>query len=153
MQRQEFFRFPYSEFTEHTSFGAQHPMFDYSNDQIDEEIVSLIANRPLVVIGMGGSVLPLKAFVDFFELKERVQFLDHCDSHQLRKTFEGSLNALFFIVSKSGVTLEVRAMLAELERLGLKDPQNNLIVVTDPFKGELKAWAEAQGLRSLIIPS
>lgn len=103
----------------------------------------------MVVVGLGGSALPLKAFVDFFQLQDRVHFLDTVDPVRWEKISKLK-GAVFCVVSKSGETLEIKALLAEIvatKRL------RDLLIVTDRDRGMLRAFAEAHRIETLPVPS
>ncbi len=62
----------------------------------------------------------------------------------------------FIAVSKSGATAETMAnflfFLEALKKNGINDPSENVLVITDPVKGALRAFAAETGCRSLTIP-
>ena len=62
----------------------------------------------------------------------------------------------FIAVSKSGATAETMAnfllFLEALEKSGISDPSENVLVITDTEKGALRAFAVETGCRSLAIP-
>lgn len=125
-------------------------MFQYDVKRVPEEIKALFKRyEKFVVVGLGGSVLPLKAFVDAFGLDQKILFLDSVDP-DLWKKYSQLSNCLYCVASKSGETLEIKALLAELVVAG-KLP--NMIAVTDPTKGWLRAWAIENNLPTLEIPS
>ena len=62
----------------------------------------------------------------------------------------------FIVASKSGATSETMAnflfFLDFLGRNGVEDPSSNVIVITDPQKGALRAFAEDTGCRVMSVP-
>ena len=98
-------------------FDALHPMFAYHTEQVPESVVAEFAEaKRFVVIGLGGSVLPLKAFVDFFGLSDRIFFLDTVDEGAWKRIKEGEAKTLFCVASKSGETLEIKAIAKPLNQ-------------------------------------
>ncbi len=132
------------------SFNALHPMFAYSVAPTPVEIRKLFeAREHFVVIGLGGSILPLKALVDAAELQSHIHFVDHLD----RKTLARMLNlenALYCVVSKSGETLEIKTLLYQILESGR---QKDCLFVTDPEKGLLRTLVREGGVASLPIPA
>ena len=52
-------------------FDAGHPMFEYHVDAVPSDIAKLMRSyEHFVVVGLGGSVLPLKVFVSALNLDE-----------------------------------------------------------------------------------
>src|SRR4051812_25041821 len=100
------------------AFRAAHPMFKYEVAPTPAPIRDLFEKfSNFVVLGMGGSVLPLKGFVEAARLQTHVHFIDTVDP--LRWAVAEKLpNALYCVVSKSGETLEMKALLAELITVG-----------------------------------
>jgi len=125
---------------------------------------------PVVLLGIGGSCLGPQALAEaIFHPWMRASgragqggpqafFLDNVDpetcSHALEVAREG--NPLVIAVSKSGTTAETLAQLLLFLRM-LKDrfPEDwrgRLVVITDPERGPLRAFAQAEGLTALEIP-
>ncbi|MBN8555896.1 MAG: hypothetical protein J0L93_10665 [Deltaproteobacteria bacterium] len=131
------------------SFNAAHPMFRYEVSAVDSQIIERMKQAGvIVVVGMGGSVLPLKAFIDFFQLQSKIFLLDTVDPDRFAviKTLP---NPLFCIVSKSGETLEIKALLEQIIAAGFS---KNILTVTDAQKGFLREFTAKENLLSLPIP-
>jgi glucose-6-phosphate isomerase len=131
-------------------FNAEHPMFEYNVPAVNDEAKACLAKADhIVVIGMGGSVLPLKAFVYAADLQNKVHFVDTVDPTYWERITQIP-NAVYCLVSKSGATLEVKTVMAELVESGkIKD----CLVVTDSQNGFLREYASEHKLPSLDIPS
>lgn len=127
-----------------------HPMFQYQVPPVEAGTKTLFKKyQRFVVVGMGGSVLPLKAFVDYFCLSDRILFLDSLDSGHVDRCLKMK-QTLFCIASKSGETLEIKTLLSEIYSRKLN---KNLFFVTDPARGLLRTLAQTQKIPSLEIPS
>lgn len=125
-------------------------MFAYDVKAVPESIKGLLIRYDhVVVVGLGGSVLPLKAFVDAYGLSESIFFLDTVDVSLWTKLSKIP-KTLFCVASKSGETLEIKALLSELVLAG---KLNDTLVVTDRDKGWLRGWATEKKLPTLEIPS
>src|SRR3954453_18348172 len=97
-----------------SSFNAKHPMFRSEVPIVPKAVAERISKaRKIYVLGMGGSVLPLRAFTDLFQLGEQVQFIDTVDFGSWKTLLKES-DSLFCLASKSGETLEIKALLAML---------------------------------------
>ena len=132
------------------SFKAQHPMFKYEVPAVSEDIKEkLLKASNVVVIGMGGSVIPLKAFADAADLNEQIHFVDTVDPRCWRRVL-ALTNPVFCLVSKSGETLEVKALMAELVAA---KKISDCIIVTDKKNGFLRDYSNKHGVPSLEIPS
>ncbi|MCL2011340.1 MAG: glucose-6-phosphate isomerase [Cystobacterineae bacterium] len=121
----------------------------------------------LVVLGIGGSSLGPKAlftalchpYHNFLPLSRRkgmrLFFPDNADS----STFAGLMSTLelertaFAAITKSGGTAETWAQLLwVVDRLGKEAARRQLVALTDPEKGSLRATARAEGWQALEIP-
>ena len=131
------------------TFDAAHPMFRYEVPEVPVS-VSQFLNRAkkIVVVGMGGSVLPLQAFVAGAHLESQILFADNLERRSLEPLLKDP-DCVFCVVSKSGETLEVKAVLAEII---LADRLSDCLFVTDPVKGSLREMATAKGILTLEIP-
>lgn len=131
-------------------FGAKHPLFLFQDTDLPHGISEWMKKfEHFVIVGMGGSSLPLKVFVDAASLGDRIHFLDHLSSEALDR-FLKLPQSLFCIVSKSGETLEVQTLMAEILK---RSPQADLLIVTDPEKGSLRKLATERAIKTLPIPS
>lgn len=110
-------------------------------------------------LGIGGSSLGPASLLDALA-HERTQsidfvFIDNPDpiTWKIKLQTLNPNETLVCCVSKSGKTFETLAQfLLVLEWLGEKRWKSNLIVITDPQEGELRAWAQACNVPSLSIP-
>ncbi len=131
------------------SFEARHPMYQYEVPAVPTAITDLLKRyEKVVVVGMGGSVFSLKVLTDFFGLQSRVLFLDSVDPARLEH-LPSAREALYCVVSKSGETLEIRSLLAELM---VRRKMENFLIVTDPAKGWLRTQLSTWKFPSLEIP-
>jgi glucose-6-phosphate isomerase len=132
------------------SFSAKHPMFQYFVPEVPPALrARFAAAKNVVVIGIGGSTLPLKVFVDACDLNDRVHIVDTVDSTRWREV-KNLENPLFCVVSKSGETLEIKTLIAELVEMNALD---RTLTITDPQSGTLRKWTSEKKLDSLEIPS
>lgn len=124
-----------------------------------KEIGSEIARTfdVLVVIGIGGSSLGTQSILDFLRSrlssKKTVYFLDSIDPLTYENFKEGlSKDKLphFYVVSKSGETLEVLALLQKVcedfPELSAH-PEKFVTVATQTGKNPLRTWAESKSVR------
>jgi glucose-6-phosphate isomerase len=130
-------------------FSAQHAMFQYKVSPTPALVKDWLSQyRTFVVIGMGGSILPLKSLVDAFDLSQQIKFIDHLDYARIHHWLQQEHTA-FCVVSKSGETLEVKTLMD----LFLASPRrDDLLFVTDPVKGTLRKWVNQEKRLSLEIP-
>lgn len=116
----------------------------------------------LVIIGIGGSSLGLKAIDCMLEHLPcrkplKLLFLEHTDPIHICKTLQGVEvhRTLFIVISKSGTTIETSSLLKyTLSRYDLlhETRRKHLLVVTD-FGSPLEAWAKHEGLTHFGIQS
>lgn len=120
-------------------------MFQYRLEEVPPDLTEWISSfERLLVLGFGGSVLPLRIFVESAGLGEKIICWDRLS----RPPFFAQ-KTLYCVVSKSGETLEVKALLRDLlPDLG----PDNLLCVTDPERGALREWQTQNSFRSLPIP-
>lgn len=105
-------------------------------------------HQDFVLCGMGGSSLAPEVIAAVYN--RPLVVLDSTDPHHVSAVLSRDLSRTCFIIgSKSGSTIETAsqkvAVEAELRKQGL-DPQNHLVVVTDPGS-PLDLQARAEGLR------
>lgn len=136
--------------SEGLAFKAQHPMFLYQTPEIPESVKTLLSSaKEIVIVGLGGSILPLKSLFSFHPRYADLKFLDTVDSQSVGRVFNELTKPLFCVVSKSGETLEIQQLL----KLIMKEfPQAPLLVVTDRVKGRLRSFAKENSWCSLEIP-
>ena len=89
--------------------------------------------KDIALIGMGGSILGVKAINNFLEIKikKKIHFFDNLDSKKiLRFKKEKNLKeVLFLIISKSGDTIETLANLFTLDII--KNNSRNIIFISE----------------------
>tara|TARA_B100002051_G_scaffold130701_1_gene124290 strand:- start:271 stop:1431 length:1161 start_codon:yes stop_codon:yes gene_type:complete len=99
--------------------------------------------KSIIVIGMGGSILGIKALHSFLELKikKEVIFLDNLDSYRLKKlsVIIDQKKSLFIIISKTGNTLET---LTNKNFFKNKISQNNSIIITEKGNSKLNKFSK-----------
>ncbi|MCX2716364.1 glucose-6-phosphate isomerase [Helicobacter sp. MIT 21-1697] len=116
----------------------------------------------LVIIGIGGSSLGLKAIDSMLEhLPHRntlkLLFLEHTDPINITKITQGIKreNTLFIVISKSGTTIETSSLLkfvlAEYNLLQDAQSKQHLLVITDK-DSPLEHWAQKENLTYFVIP-
>lgn len=112
-------------------------------------------------LGIGGSSLGplslLNALDDRRKSQIRFHFMENTDALEWRSTLKKLRpeTTLVCAVTKSGTTFETMAQLIlAMEWLGESRFKSHLVAITDPVKGDLKAFAQAQGIPTLhIAPS
>ncbi|OFZ56726.1 MAG: hypothetical protein A2428_07785 [Bdellovibrionales bacterium RIFOXYC1_FULL_54_43] len=112
-------------------------------------------------LGIGGSALgPISLLSSLQEKcgpKIRFHFTENPDPVEWRATISrlSPDRTLVCAVTKSGTTFEtVAQMLAALEWLGKTRYQSHFLAITDPSRGDLKAFANKEGIPTLhIAPS
>lgn len=112
-------------------------------------------------LGIGGSSLGplslLNALDDRRKSQIRFHFMENPDALEWRSTLKKLRpdTTLVCAVTKSGTTFETMAQLIlAMEWLGEARLKTHLVAITDPVKGDLKAFAQAQGIPTLhIAPS
>ncbi len=135
---------------------------EISNDlELAKKALSKFKNKTqLVHIGIGGSSLGPECLVKCLkeENREKVIFLDNSDPEYIEaqlKLIELE-NAIFYIVSKSGSTIEPLSIMSilnhELKNAGLSFSSDNTLVCTDPNQSELLNWARQNKIETMRIP-
>ena len=139
-----------NEFEKSIKFQARHPMFKYQTNAAPQPVIqALKAAKEIVVVGLGGSILPLRSLVDIHRRAESIFYLDTVDSLTVARVFQKLTNPIFCIVSKSGQTLEIQVLLEEIrKRFG----DSKILAVTDPKAGKLRSLAYEKNWLSLSIP-
>jgi len=158
-------------------FGARAagklPYLDLPTDRAAADAAKALAKElsgygSLLVLGIGGSSLGAKAlftslchpFHNLLPVERRggrpqVFFPDNSDG----STFSGLLEvvdlqrAAVAAITKSGGTAETWAQLLLLrERLGAEAARRQVVAITDPERGALRAVAREEGWRTLPVP-
>lgn len=129
-------------------------LFDLSKTHLD------LNCRQIVVIGIGGSSLGIKA-IDSFLRKSRnniksILFLDNSDPLSISSVFNqiDLKSACFCLISKSGLTIETTSIFKALLHyfdLNPIDLQERLFVITD-FDSPLYHFASSNNLHTFTIP-
>ncbi len=112
-------------------------------------------------LGIGGSSLgPLSVLAGLQDRRQnriRFHFMENPDALEWAGTLRGldPASTLVCVVTKSGTTFETMAQfLCALDWLGESRIQSHVVAITDPAKGDLKAFATQQKIRTLhIMPS
>ncbi|BDB67058.1 glucose-6-phosphate isomerase [Helicobacter cinaedi] len=115
----------------------------------------------LVIIGIGGSSLGLKAIDGMLEHLPcrkalKLVFLEHTDPLHIMKALQGVAlhNALFIVISKSGTTIETSSLLKYvLEKYRLlenMESKKHLLVITDKAS-PLESWAKSVDIKHFEI--
>lgn len=131
-------------------FNAKHPLFEFKAPEFSEAVLQRFRRvTHFYVFGMGGSALPLRSLVDFFNLNSKVSVIDSIDPRAYQGCFENP-QSLFCFVSKSGETLEVKAMLAEALASGVKHEQ--MVIVTGPQDSFFRRYSRENSLLNFEIP-
>ncbi|RLA79448.1 MAG: glucose-6-phosphate isomerase [Deltaproteobacteria bacterium] len=124
---------------------------------------------PVVLLGIGGSCLGPQALAEavFHPWMRsegsagaegpRAFFLDNVDPSSCRHALEVAQegNPLVIVISKSGTTVETLAqflLFLDMLKRRFSDWRERIVVITDPEKGPLRAFATEEGLTTLPIP-
>lgn len=127
-------------------------------DKIFEYEKKLAHVRNVVLIGIGGSSLGVKAIKSMLAAKPHKRelfFLDNLDPQSFSNVmstvkFE---ETLFIISSKSGTTIETITLFkCILERFKPKDLSQNFLIITDPATN-LEDFARENGIKFFNMPS
>ncbi|OCS01524.1 glucose-6-phosphate isomerase [Campylobacter fetus] len=107
----------------------------------------------VVLIGVGGSSLGVKALYEMLNLKTKLIFLDNLDPFYIEdklKDIEFD-SSIFILSSKSGTTIEPISIYKYI--LDLYSPKNykNFIIITDP-KSPLEEYANLHNITVFNIP-
>lgn len=109
-------------------------------------------------LGIGGSSLGPLSLIEALEDRRktdiRFHFMENPDPTDWRSTLKKLRpdTTLVCVVAKSGTTFEtVSQFLLAMEWLGQSRLKSHVVAITDPAKGDLKAFAEKMGLPTLLI--
>ncbi len=112
----------------------------------------------LVVLGIGGSALGAQAVAAALGRGPvRLHFVDNVEPEpilELLRTLEPS-KTLVNVISKSGATAETMAAFLVFRQWleeGTANWKKHVVVTTDPAKGLLRPYAQAEGLASFAVP-
>ncbi len=128
-----------------------------ASEHLARELIAEQRFTDCLFLGIGGSSLGPKSLLS--ALQERCgqkitfHFVDNPDPlvwHSTLATLKPNAT-LVCVVTKSGTTFETIAqLLLALNWLG-KECYKNLVAITDPAKGDLKAFATKEGIKTLSI--
>jgi glucose-6-phosphate isomerase len=132
-----------------------------ASEQLAAEILAKGHFTDCLFLGIGGSSLGplsvLSALQDRRQNKLRFHFMENPDPLEWSGTLKGldPSSTLVCVVTKSGTTFETMAQfLCALDWLGEKRVPSHVVAITDPQKGDLKAFAAQQKIPTLhIAPS
>lgn len=125
----------------------------------------------ILVLGIGGSALGgvcvtealLKPYWNLHDKQARkgmprIFFLDNIDPDQMNAVFDmlDLKKTLVNVITKSGSTAETMSAFmivkAKLEQALGADYKNNIVATTDKSKGILRKIADAEGLKTFVVP-
>jgi glucose-6-phosphate isomerase len=129
--------------------------------QLAQSILERGTVTDCLFLGIGGSSLGPLSLLSALEDKKssgiRFHFLENPDPYDWKGTLAKLRpeSTLVCAVTKSGTTFETMAqLLLALEWLGPTRLKTNLVAITDPAKGDLRAFAQHHGIQTLpIAPS
>ncbi|MBQ8820992.1 glucose-6-phosphate isomerase [Campylobacter sp.] len=107
----------------------------------------------VVLVGVGGSSLGVKALYDMLNLQKELIFLDNLDPYSIEQnsTKINHNRSIFIISSKSGTTIETISIYKYiLEKFNIKSYEN-FIFITDP-NSPLESYAKEIGAIIFNIP-
>lgn len=107
----------------------------------------------VVLVGVGGSSLGVKALYDMLNLQKELIFLDNLDPYSIEQnsTKINPSRSIFIISSKSGTTIETISIYKYiLEKFNIKSYEN-FIFITDP-NSPLESYAKEIGAIIFNIP-
>jgi len=109
----------------------------------------------VVIIGIGGSSLGSKAIYEMIKYKyplKKIIFLENPDPIDLDSKFKTIKNPLFFVISKSGKTIETISIFKKvIKHFNLKKGVKNLKIITDK-SSPLEKFANEWDLEVFNIP-
>jgi glucose-6-phosphate isomerase len=124
--------------------------------------LSILGNHQIqdcLFLGIGGSALGpislLAALKEKCVTRLRFHFVENPDPLDWKTTLSQLRpeSTLVCSVSKSGTTFETMAQtLLALEWLGRDRWKSNLVIITDPIKGDLRQFATDEEIRTLPVP-
>ncbi len=131
-----------------SDFKAEHLMFQLKSGDVEPEFRDRFKNKKkIIVIGMGGSVLPLGVFRSALGLEKTIELWSDLE-FLVPSTKSEIENSVFCLVSKSGATLEVQAITAALLP---RVPLDQFVVVSDEGT-PLEVWARENQIPFCKIP-
>ena len=116
-----------------------------------KELIKYKKYKQVVIIGMGGSILGIKAIYSFLgkKIKKKIIFIDNLDENLIKKNVEKQSlkKTLFIIISKSGNTLET---LANINLIKIDNfHSSNSIIITEEKTNSLNKFAKKKGIPTI----
>jgi len=113
--------------------------------------------KKMVLVGIGGSALSARLLSEAFGQHRRLSVLDNVDPEWVAAQMKGlGRSFCLCVVTKSGTTAETAALtsilLPRLRKLHGREHRKAVVVITDPEKGPLRAWARKERITCLAIP-
>ncbi|MCL2085705.1 glucose-6-phosphate isomerase [Candidatus Saccharibacteria bacterium] len=127
-----------------------------------EEIRTSGSKVTLLVIGIGGSYLGARSFIEAAGADEGVEVLyagNHMSNRELVKTYKIAVeaeNLYVVVISKSGTTLEPALAFNMFEKLAHEkygaEANKHIVAITDAHKGVLHDVAKAKNYGMFVVP-
>ncbi len=119
-----------------------------------KEFASIVTQKDIVIVGIGGSSLGTFAIHQFLQHKEndkKLHFLESTDPIDIqRRIAKIDLDdVLFIIISKSGTTIEVISILKYLHSITTLDKSNTIAITEQDSK--LNLYAKSNGMKTFEI--
>ena len=107
----------------------------------------------VVLVGVGGSSLGVKALYDMLNLQKELIFLDNLDPYSIEQnsTKINPSRSIFIISSKSGTTIETISIYKYILAKFVIKSYENFIFITDP-DSPLESYAKKVGAKIFNIP-
>ena len=128
------------------------------SEALAREILKKEIFTDCLFLGIGGSSLGplslLASLQDRCQKDLRFHFMENPDALDWRSTLSGLRpeSTLVCVVTKSGTTFETMAQfLLAMEWLGKSLLKTHIVAITDPAKGDLRAFAKKEGIPTLDI--
>ncbi len=134
-------------------------------EAINQQAERLSQYEKIIVIGIGGSYIGAKAFIDVaqqhhFKQEERIIFAGHhLDESYLNDLLDylDDKDFALIVISKSGGTLEPALAFRLLkdkirEKYSESAFKERIVTITDAQKGELRAFTEQHQCNSFVVP-
>jgi len=121
-----------------------------------KEYAASVKQNNIVVIGIGGSTLGTYAIYKFLKysksLSKKLFFLETTDPIDIESKLEGIEleDTLFFLISKSGSTVETISIFKYIHTLVNIDKNNTLIITENDSK--LNTYAQKNSMKTFEIP-
>lgn len=108
----------------------------------------------VLVLGMGGSSLGVKAIEEALPKRKPVYILDNIDPDTVKEKLDKADKAktLVCIITKSGATVETLALFLLLRSQKKKIPDRNIVFITADKNSEFSALAKRENFNLLMMP-